>query len=62
MNLHVIPVDDVQLHRSNKKCNCMPLFEQLDDHELYLHHAWDLREIEERKEIWTGKEWMVIGE
>lgn len=42
--LHVVPVDDLREHDSNKECWCKPQLDPTDTGGLWVHNAMDGRE------------------
>lgn len=45
---HVVPLDDAHEHAESADCPCNPRLEIVPEnrhHPLYIHHAWDLREV-----------------
>jgi len=52
-DIHVMPVDDLREHLF-VDCPCNPDVEIVGSNLLYIHHAWDHREIIERAEDILG--------
>ena len=43
--IHIIPIDDIIEHETSKDCPCQPSID-IDDYDvIFMHHAFDNREI-----------------
>lgn len=56
---HIIPVDDLREHLESLDCWCHPGFNY---HHHVVHNAKDCREVQERRNIPTGKMWRLADE
>ena len=51
---NVVPEDDLREHEISCGCRCMPEPRQWHGHMVYIHRAWDGREITEQAEVYAA--------
>ena len=56
-DVHVLPVNDRCGHIESEFCPCEPEVEEYGDCKVYIHHAYDHRELFEDLEKWLGDEY-----
>lgn len=56
MLYHILPINDLKEHEESSTCSCNPKVLTENGEMLFIHNAWDLREIiEETNEILNKK-------
>ena len=55
-DVHVMPINDKRGHIVSKFCQCEPEAEEYGECTLYIHHAYDHRELFEDLEKWWENE------
>lgn len=56
--IHIIPVNDIEIHTTNTSCECQPII----DGDIVTHCSYDGREADEEKagRAAEGKHWTII--
>lgn len=62
MSYHVLPIDDLKEHSEESTCECCPELKMANGEMIFVHNAWDKRELREQAIEKYNGDWIPINE